>query len=55
MKVTIKPYKPVSDAATIELLFEIAKAFADMEINEGDDEYEFDLSDLPQRIPCCSA
>ncbi len=36
MSVIIIPERPVSDAAMIELLFEIAKAFADMEC-EGEE------------------
>lgn len=55
MKIVIKPDRPVKDAAVIEFLFEIAKAFANMEINKGDEEYEFDLPDLSEGISGCSA
>lgn len=48
MKVTIIPSKPVKDADVMELLFEIAKAFVDMEINQGDDVYESNLPNLPK-------
>lgn len=34
MLVTIKPDKPINDAKAIELLFEIAKAFADMDFKD---------------------
>lgn len=48
MKVTIIPNKPITDAAVMELLLEIAKAFVDL--NEGELENELDLSDLSKGV-----
>lgn len=51
MKVIIQPEKPVSDAKMIELMFEIAKAFADLDIKGDEEINESDLPHLSQRIP----
>lgn len=48
MKITIIPNRPASGAKEIELLFEIAKAFVDMDIGEGDDVNESDLPNLSE-------